>query len=97
MCPLVPTSHAKPKRGLGPPVLLLWCGPRLAIFLIQILNYMWLEAMFINRNELDEHCFVVCPETQWLLRKVGAVVIAFFLSTPAMRIMCVLCMHDIGW
>ena len=72
-------------------------GPRLAIFLIQILNYMWLEAMFINRNELDEHCFVVCPETQWLLRKVGAVVIAFVLSSPAMRVMCVLCMHDIGW
>ena len=62
---------------------------RLAMFLIQILNYMWIEAIFVNRNELNEDCFAVCPDSQWLLRKVGAIVFAFFLSTPAMRIMYV--------
>ena len=62
---------------------------RLAMFLIQILNYMWIEAIFVNRNEMSEDCFAVCPDTTWLLRKVGAIVFAFFLSIPAMRIMYV--------
>lgn len=63
---------------------------RLAMFLIQILNYMWIEAIFVNRNEMTEECFMVCPSTTWMLRKVGAIVFTFLLSTPAMRIMYVL-------
>ena len=62
---------------------------RLAMFLIQILNYMWIEAIFVNRNEMSEDCFAVCPDTTWLLRKCGAIAFAFFLSVPAMRIMYV--------
>ena len=72
---------------------------RLAMLLIQILNYMWVEAIFVNRNELRDECFAICPDTQFLLRKVGAIVFAFFLSTPAMRIMYVplACCQDAGW
>ena len=62
---------------------------RLAMFLIQILNYMWIEAIFVNRNEMSEDCFAVCPDTTWITRKIGAVLFAFFLSIPAMRIMYV--------
>ena len=71
---------------------------RLAMFLIQILNYMWVEAIFVNRNALRDECFAICPDTQFLLRKVGAIVFAFFLSTPAMRIMYVplACWQDAG-
>ena len=65
---------------------------RLVLFLNQIFNYMWIEAMFVNRTETTEDCFAgaICLDTSWIVRRLSAVIFGFLLGTPAMRIMYVL-------
>ena len=64
---------------------------RLVLFLIQILNYMWIEAMFVNRLQLQGQCFMgaICLDTAWLTLRVTAVLASMFLNAPAMRLMYV--------
>ena len=56
---------------------------RLAIWQITILSAMFTEAIFVGRNEVEDECFVVCQDAQWLLRRVMAIVVATLLSAPA--------------
>ena len=60
---------------------------RLALFLILILNCMWIEAIFTGHNEVEDDCFVViCPDAMWVLRWFFATVFANILSGPANRL-----------
>ena len=56
---------------------------RLAIWQIIILSTMFTEAIFVGHNEVKEDCFVACPEMQWLLRRLMAMIFAFLLAAPA--------------
>ena len=64
---------------------------RWALFLIEVLNYMLIEAMFVNRLEMTKDCFfgMVCLEGGWLQQRFAAVVVGFFLHMPASKIMYV--------
>lgn len=62
---------------------------RLAIWQITILSTMFTEAIFVGRNEVEEECFVVCPDAQWLLRRVMATVVVTFLSAPSQTLLYV--------
>ena len=62
---------------------------RLAIWQITILSTMFTEAIFVGRNEVQEDCFVVCPDAQWLLRRLMAIVVMSLLSAPAEFLLCV--------
>lgn len=65
---------------------------RLVLLLIQILNYMWIEAMFWNSLEVTERCILdsFCFEASWILLKFTAVVFSQIVSIPARVIMYVL-------
>ena len=56
---------------------------RLAILQITILNTMFIEAIFVGHNEVEDDCFVVCPDHQWLLRRLMAMLVASLLSIPS--------------
>lgn len=47
--------------------------------------------MFVNRVETTEDCFAgaICLDTSWLIHRLSAIVFAFVVGTPAMRIMYV--------
>ena len=62
---------------------------RLALFLIFILNTMWIEAIFVGHNEVEDDCFVVCPDERWLLKRCIAMLCAAILDAPASRLMYV--------
>ena len=98
---------------------------RLSLLLIEILNYMWIDAMFLNHREVSTLAFtpvtsppssavaitlrtiiiititralqagddcllkLVCLDSSWIFRRFSAIVIAFCLHVPAMRIMYV--------
>lgn len=62
---------------------------RLSLFLIQILNYMWIEAIFVNSREVDSmSCLlgVVCLDSAWIIRRCSAALFGSLLHVPAMRI-----------
>lgn len=65
---------------------------RLVLLLIQILDYMWIKAMFLNRHEVHQDCFlnVVCFDASWLTLKFTAIIFSKILSAPAMFVMYVL-------
>ena len=65
---------------------------RLVLLLIQILNYMWIKAMFLNRHKVHQDCFLnaICFEASWLTLKFTAIIFSKILSAPAMFVMYVL-------
>ena len=64
---------------------------RLILFLNQIFNYMWIEAMFVNITLNTDNCFAgaICLDTMWIIRRLTAVVFTQFVGAPALRIMYV--------
>merc|ERR1712096_131862 len=61
---------------------------RLALLLIQILNYMWIDAIFVNHKDAGEDCLfeLVCMESSWILQRCATVVFGSLLHIPARRI-----------
>ena len=64
---------------------------RLILFLNQIFNYMWIEAMFVNITLNTENCFAgaICLDTMWIIKRLSAIVFTQFVGAPALRIMYV--------
>ena len=64
---------------------------RLILFLNQIFNYMWIEAMFVNITLNTGDCFAgaICLDTMWIIKRLTAIVFTQFVGAPALRIMYV--------
>ena len=94
MPPTIPKSHSSSFTKL---LRLAWyysietpAAVRLALLLMEILNYMWIEAMFVNTETRDSgECMLglVCASTSWLVHRMSAFVIVEIVDMPGMRIM----------
>lgn len=63
---------------------------RWVLLLTQILNYMLIEALFLNTRIKDTgECFlgVICVDQSWLVHRFVAIVLAQLINAPAMRVL----------
>lgn len=60
---------------------------RLALFLIKILNFLWIKAMVMGQLQATGTCLanVLCFDGSWLLSKLAIIMFSKIVSAPATR------------